>query len=131
MTPAPGGRPRSGGPADRQAPGTPTGAAGPPLEQFLAAAEAVARARPDVDLATAREVLAEAARLVHDGLVLDGLDGHDEAAVVAGLCSALVAGDPGAAVRAAARIAAEEPGDLHDPAAVSAAYLSAAAVLQL
>ncbi len=109
----------------------PTGAAGLPFDQFLATAEAVARERPDVDPAIAREVLLEAARLVHDGLVLDGLDEHDAAAVVAGLCADLVTADPGAAVRARSRAVAEDPGDLHDPEAVSAAHLSAAAVLQL
>ncbi len=53
------------------------------------------------------------------------------AAVVAGLCADLVTDDPGAAVRARSRAVAEDPGDLHDPEAVSAAHLSAAAVLQL
>lgn len=103
----------------------------PPFEQFLATAEAVARARPEVELETAREVFREAARLLHDGLALDGLDEHDTGAVVAGLCLDLVAQDPGAAVRARSRAAVEAPGDLHDPDAVSAAYLNAASVLQL
>ncbi|MGY1727702.1 hypothetical protein ACI79J_12100 [Geodermatophilus sp. SYSU D01062] len=99
--------------------------------RFLATAEAVARARPEVDAEAAREVFLEAATLLHDGLVLDDLDEHDALAVVAGLAEDLVAGDPGAAVRARSRAAAEDPGDLHDPAAVSAAYLLAAATLQL
>ena len=103
----------------------------PPFEQFLATAEAVALARPEVDLETAREVFREAARLLHDGLALDGLDEHDTRAVVAGLCLDLVTEDPGAAVRARSRAAVEAPGDLHDPDAVSAAYLNAAGVLQL
>ncbi|NEK56564.1 hypothetical protein GCU56_01570 [Geodermatophilus sabuli] len=109
----------------------PPSSAGPPFEQFLAAAEAVARARPEVDLEMAREVFREAATLLHDGLALDGLDDHDTRAAVAGSCLDLVAVDPGAALRARARAAVEHPGDLHDPDAVSAAYLSAASVLQL
>lgn len=104
---------------------------GPPFEQFLATAEAVARSRPEVDLETAREVLREAATLLHDGLALDGLDVHDTDAVIAGLCVDLVAEDPGAAVRARSRDVVDEPGDLHDAQAASAAYLDAASVLQL
>ena len=107
------------------------GTVGPPFDQFLATAEAVAQDRPDVDLEMAREVFLEAAQLLHDGLALDGLDEHDAAAVVTGLCVDLVAEDPGAAVRARSRAASEDPGDLHDPEAASAAYLSAAMVLQL
>jgi hypothetical protein len=107
------------------------GTAGPPLEQFLAAAEAVARARPEVDLESAREVFREAATLIHDGLALDGLDEHDAHAVVAGLCTDLATEDPGAAIRARSHATSEAPGDAHDPAGVSAAYLSAAAVLRL
>ena len=109
-----------------------TGTVGPPFsEQFLATAEEVARARPEVDLEMAREVFLEAATLLHDGLVLDDLDEHDAGAVVAGLCVDLVAPDPGAAVRARARATSEEPGDLHDPEAASAAYLTAAGILQI
>ncbi len=104
---------------------------GPPLDQLLATAEAVARARPDVDLELVREVFSEAATLLDDGLALDGLDGYDASAVVAGLCVDLVAEDPGAAVRARSRAAVQDPGDLHDPEGVSAAYLVAASVLQL
>src|SRR5919112_3537114 len=97
----------------------------PPFDQFLATAEAVAQARPEVDLEVAREVFHEAATLLDDGLALDGLDEHDARAVVAGLCVDLVAEDPGAAVRARSRTASADPGDLHDPEGVSAAYLSA------
>jgi hypothetical protein len=104
---------------------------GPPFDQFQAAAEAVAQARPEVDLEMAREVFREVATLLHDGLALDGLDEHDAGAAVAGLCLALVAEDPGAAVRARSEAAAQHPGDLHDPEAVSAAYLVAASILQL
>ncbi len=97
----------------------------------MATADAVARARPDVDLEMAREVFHEAATLLHNSLALDDLDDHDTNAVVAGLCVDLVAEDPGAAVRARARATVDEPGDLHDPEDVAAAYLTAAAVLQL
>ncbi|HET7432911.1 MAG TPA: hypothetical protein VFJ89_15490 [Nocardioides sp.] len=106
-------------------------AADPPFDQLLATAEAVARERPEVDLELAREVFAEAATLLDNGLALDGLDDHDAQAVVAGLCVDLVAPDPGAAVRARSRATLEAPGDLHEPEAVSAAYLIAAGILQL
>ena len=72
----------------------------PPYDRFLATAEAVAAGRPEVDLEMAREVFLEAATLLYNGLALDGLDEHDTAAVVDGLCIDLVAADPGAAVRA-------------------------------
>jgi hypothetical protein len=108
----------------------PRGTAGRLFDEFMATAEAVA-ARPEVDSELAREVFHEAATLLDNGLALDGLDDHDVPAVIAGLCSALVAEDPGAAVRERAAAASETPGDLHDPEAVSAAYLVAASILQL
>jgi hypothetical protein len=103
----------------------------PPFDQFLATAEAVAKARPEVDLEMAREVFREAATLLDNGLALDGLDEHDASAVVAGLCIDLVTKDPGAAVRARSQETLTAPGDLHDPEAASAAYLVAAGILQL
>jgi len=109
----------------------PSSTVGPPFDQFLATAEAVALERPEVDLAMAREVFEEAATLLHNGLALDGLDAHDADAVVAGLCVDLVAEDPGSAVRARSQATADAPGDLHDPEAVAGAYLVAAAILQL
>ena len=109
----------------------PPGAFDPPFDRFLATAEAVAQERPDVDLEMAREVFTEVATVLYNGLALDGLDDHDAAAVVAGLCADLVAEDPGAAVRAHSRATLEAPGDLHDPEAVSAAYLFSATMLQL
>ena len=110
----------------------PHSTAEPPfVDQFLATAEAVAQARPEVDIEDAREVFLEAATLLHNGLALDGLDDHDASAVVAGLCIDLVAKDPGAAVRARSRATLEAPGDLHDPAGASAAYLVSASILQL
>lgn len=104
---------------------------GPPFDQFLATAEAVAQARPEVDLEMAREVFQEAATLLHNGLALDGLDDHDGSSVVAGLCVDLVAEDPGAALRARSQAALDAPDGLHDPEGVSAAYLIAATILQL
>ncbi len=109
----------------------PPSTVGPPFDQFLATADAVARARPEVDLETAREVFHEVATRLHDGLALDGLDEHDARAIVAGLCVDLVAADPGAAVRARSHATLEEPGGLHDPEGVSAAYLVSATILQL
>ena len=109
----------------------PSGTFEPPFDRFLATAEEVARSRPEVDLEMAREVFAEVATLLYNGLALDGLDEHDAAAVVDGLCVDLVAADPGGAVRARARKASEEPRDLHDPEGVSAAYLFSATILQL
>ena len=101
----------------------------PLMGQFMATAEATARARPDVDVEMAREVFHEAATMLHNSLALDGLDDHDLQVVVAGLCSDLVGEDPGAAIRSRAA----EPGesDLHDPEAVAGAYLVAVVVLQL
>jgi hypothetical protein len=103
----------------------------PPFDQLLETAEAVARARPEVDLEMAREVFLEAATLLDNGLALDGLDDHDADAVVAGLCLDLVAPDPGAAIRARSRATLGSPGDLHDPESVSRAYLVSATILQL
>jgi hypothetical protein len=105
--------------------------AGPPFDRFLATAETVAQTRPDVDLELARELFEEVATLLYNGLALDGLDDHDAAAVVDGLCIDLVGPDPGAAVRARSAATLGEPGDLHDPAGVSAAYLVSARILQL
>ncbi len=104
---------------------------GPPFDQFLATADAVAQARPEVDPEMAREVFQEVATLLYNGLALDDLDEHDASAVVAGLCVDLVAEDPGAAVRARSQATLETPGDLHDPESASAAYLVSAAILQL
>ena len=109
----------------------PPSAVDPPFDRFLATAEEVARARPEVDLEIAREVFLEVATRLHNGLALDGLDEHDASAVVAGLCVDLVAEDPGAAVRARSRATLEAPGDLHEPDVVSGAYLVAARILQL
>ena len=103
----------------------------PPFDQFLETAEAVAQARPEVDFEVVREVFREAATLLYNGLALDGLDGHDASAVVAGLCADLVGEDPGVAVRARSQATLTALGDLHNPEGVSAAYLVATALLQL
>ena len=107
------------------------GTVGPPYDQLLATAEAVATARPEVDLEMAREVFQEVATMLYDGLALDGLDEHDASAVVDGLCVDLVTDDPGSAVRARSRAIVESPGDLHDPEGVSRVYLICAAILKL
>ena len=87
-----------------------SGTVGPPfVDQFLATAEEVARARPEVDLEMAREVFLEAAALLHDGLAPDGLDEHDAGAVVTGLCADLV--NPGSLVRRSAH-ARRRPGTI-------------------
>ena len=78
----------------------PSSASGPVYDEFMKAAEAVALARPEVDLEMAREVFQETATLLHDGLARDGLDDHDASVVISGLCFDLVADNPGAAVRA-------------------------------
>ncbi len=103
----------------------------PPYDRFRTTADAVAEERPDVDLELAREIFDEVATMLYDGLVLDGLDEHDTAAVVDGLCLDLVAEDPGAAVRARAQETLAVPGELHDPESVSRTYLIAAATLKL
>jgi hypothetical protein len=103
----------------------------PPYDQLLETAETVALARPEVDPELARQVFLEAATLLDDGLALDGLDEHDAAAVVAGLCVDLVSEDPGGAVQARAQAALDTPKDLHDPRGVAASYLVSAVILQL
>jgi len=103
----------------------------PPFDQFMATAEAVARARPEVDVEMVREIFLEVATMLDNSLALDGLDDHDVEAVVAGLCVDLVTDDPGAAVRARAHATSNDPGDLHDPDGVSAAYLTAVALMQI
>lgn len=104
---------------------------GPPYDRLLATAETVARERPDVDLELAREVFGEAATLLHNGLVLDGLDDHDADAAVAWLCLDLVASDPGTAIRSRADAVLRSPGDLHDPESVSRALVIAAGIFRL
>jgi hypothetical protein len=103
----------------------------PMQEPFLAAADAAARDRPGVDRDLARELMAEAATLLHNGLALDGLDEHDATAAIALLSRDLVAPDPSAAVSARTDSVLNEPGKFHDPQGVSAAIRYAAGILQL
>jgi hypothetical protein len=106
-------------------------AANPLLDQFMAAADTVAEARPGVDPELARELMQEAATRLHNGLALDGLDDHDTRAAITALSLDLVAEDPEAALRARHQATLDDPGDLHDPHAVAGAYLVAAAILRL
>ena len=101
----------------------------PPYDQLMAAAERQADTRPDVDRELAREVYAEAARLLHDGLVLDALDQHDARLTVSWLAEDLAAPDPGEAIRVRART--PSTADLHDAEAVSDALLVTAALFGL
>ncbi|MCW2736442.1 hypothetical protein [Nocardioides sp.] len=101
------------------------------LEPFLGAADEVAQRRDDVDRDVVRELMEEAATMLHNSLALDDLDGHDLRAAVAALSEALVARDPGEAVRACAAAVEDDDPTLHDPAGVRAAYLVAVSVLQL
>lgn len=109
----------------------PPSAFDPPFDRFLVTAEEVARSRPDVDPDMAREVFEEAATLLYNGLALEGLDEHDARTVVDGLCADLVTPDPGAAVRARTQATLDQPGDLHDPRGVAAAYEVSIRILQL
>jgi len=99
------------------------------LEPFLAAADAAAGARPEVDADLARELMGEAAEMLHNSLALDHLDEHDLGVAVAALATALVAPDPTEAVRACAATAPGE--DVHDPEGVRGAYLVVIQVLGL
>lgn len=101
-----------------------------PYDQLMAAAEHAADTRPEVDREIAREVFAEAATLLHNGLVLDALDEHDTSAVIAALAEDLVATDPGDAIRSRAQVMLEST-DLHDPGAASDSLLVTAALFGL
>lgn len=103
----------------------------PPFDLFLATAETVAAARPDVDPELAREVFLEAATLLDNGLALDGLDEHDARTVIEGLCVDLVSPDPGAAVRARSQAVLETPEGVHDPKGVAASLSVSATIFQL
>ena len=101
------------------------------LAPFLAAADAAASSRPDVDAGTARELMTEAAGLLHDSLALDHLDEHDLPLAVTALAADLTTADPGAALRARAAAVADNDPDLRDPAGVRGAYFVSAQVLGL
>lgn len=108
-----------------------THAVPPGFEPFLTAAGAAAASRPEVDLEIALELMAEAATMLHNGLVVDHLDEHDQRLVVAGLAAALTDPDPGAALRRAADLVGADPGDLHDPEGAVGAYVVAASTLRV
>ena len=74
---------------------------------------------------------AEAATLLHDGLVLDELDDHDQHLVVQALCDDLVAPDPGAALRARAALVRAEPASWHDPDEAWSVLLTTVGLFQL
>ena len=100
------------------------------LEPFLAAADAAASSRPEVDAAVARELMGEAAEMLHNSLALDHLDEHDHALAVAFLAADLTAPDPTEVVRARVTTIADDPA-LHDPEGVRGAYLVVIQVLGL
>jgi hypothetical protein len=99
--------------------------------EFEAAAVAAAASRPEVDLETARELMAEAAELLHNSLALDSLSASDAAVVVRDLAADLTAPDPGEAVRTRSAVVAADPADLDEPDVVAETYLVCAAVLGL
>ena len=99
--------------------------------EFAAAASAVAATRPEVDLATARELMREAADMLHNSLALDSLSERDAAVVVRHLAADLTALDPGEAVRARSAAVADDPSGLDEPGVVAETYLVCAAVLRL
>ncbi len=101
------------------------------LAEFEAAASSVAAARPEVDLETARELMREAATMLHDSMALDSLSDADAAVVVRRLAADLTAVDPSAAVRASSLAAAEDRSGLEEPEVVAETYLVCAAVLGL
>ena len=99
--------------------------------EFAAAASAVAAARSEVDLETARELMDEAATMLHNSLALDSLSTADAAVVVRHLATDLTAVDPSTAVLARSLAVAEDPSGLDEPGIVAATYLVCAAVLCL
>lgn len=99
--------------------------------EFEAAAVRAAAERPDVDPETARELMAEAAEMLHNSLALDSLEESDAVVVVRDLAADLVSTDPGAAVRARSAAVAQDPGAYAEPAVVAQTYLVCAAVLGL
>ncbi len=101
----------------------------PPYDQFLAAAEVAAAARPEVDPEMIREVFMEVVTMLHDGLVLDDLGARDTNAVVAALCEDLVTDDPGLAILARA-VAVPSAGH-DDPEAVAWVYERCLSLMQL
>jgi hypothetical protein len=101
------------------------------LAEFASAASTVAALRPEVDLETARELMAEAAEMLHNSLALESLTEGDAAVVVRNLAVDLTATDPGEAVRARSAAVALDARGLDEPDVVAETYLVCAAVLEL
>lgn len=101
------------------------------LAEFEAAASSAAAARPEVDPETARELMREAATMLHDSLALDALSDADAAVVVRRLAADLTDVDPAAALRASSVAATEDPSGLEEPDVVARTYLVCATVLGL
>lgn len=101
------------------------------LAEFEAAASRAAAVRPEVDEQTARELMAEAAEMLHNSLALEALTEGDAAVVVRNLAADLTTPDPGEAVRARSAALDQEPAGLDEPDVVAETYLLCAAVLQL
>jgi hypothetical protein len=99
--------------------------------EFEAAADRAAAERPEVDEETARELMAEAAEMLHNSLALDALEEADAAVVIRDLAADLTSADPGAAVRARSAAVSQDPGGLAESAVVAETYLVCAAVLGL
>ncbi len=99
--------------------------------EFAAAAEAVAAARPEVALETARELMGEAAAMIDNSLALDSLSDADAAVVVRHLAADLTASDPGTAVLARSLAVADDPAGLDEPTVVAETYLVVAHLLGL
>ena len=99
--------------------------------EFAAAAQAAAQSRPEVDLATAQELMAEAATLIDNSLALDALSDADAAVVVRHLAADLTSVDPSAAVLARSLAVQEEAKGLDEPTVVAETYLVCAHVLGL
>jgi hypothetical protein len=99
--------------------------------EFEAAASRAAAERPEVDADTARELMAEAAGMLHNSLALDGLVESDAAVVIRNLAADLTSADPSAAVRARSAAVSQDPDGLTEPAVVAETYLVCAAVLGL
>lgn len=100
------------------------------FDRFGETAAAVVEARPEVDPAMVRDIFDEAATMLHNGLALDHLDGHDADIVISELCVALTDADPTTALLTRF-YATDQPTDLHDPTGAAVAYENVLRILQL
>lgn len=101
------------------------------FDRFGETAAAVVKARPEVDPAMVHDIFDEAATMLHNGLALDHLDGHDADIVISELCVALTDVDPTTALLTRFYAATDQPTDLHDPTGAAVAYENALRILQL